>query len=604
MAIANITNNILTDSGVATSALQIALNGTGFVKIVGTTISYDNSTYLTTSSAASTYQTILTNPITGTGTTNYLPKFTGASTIGNSAITDDGSTVSVGNTLKLSGNSNSFQVASIFRNANRVFFGGDTGGYYFQNSGNTATILNLNDSGNLGLGVTPSAWATVSPVFQIGTASLYGYNNSLSLSSNAYYNAGDKYIQTGFATQYYQSGGNHTWYNAPSGTAGNAISFTQAMTLFSDGNLLLTNGTVSNAGYKLDVNGTGRFSGKLTISNTSDVYAEMTTSSVDGDNFFGFSNTGDGNSSWGIGRRNTGEFWIANYTGNFLSGTRTTPLVIASTGAATFSGNVGVGTSPSVLLHLAKASAANQLWLQSTTGTNAAYMNFINSGGNNYFGVDNSSGTGLFATGGAAYGFSMVTESAYPLVFGTNNTERMRITSGGNLLVGTTDNGAKLQVAGTTSIANGLYVGGSTNPNNTIVFSGLVISNNAGTYPLKWNSSTGVVSFDGSSRLGKKDIVNSPYGLAEILKLTSRKYYRIDDNKEEIGLIADEVQGIMPEFVPMVKKSLFTKIATDTEMIAGGVNYDKLTSVLIKAIQEQNETIINLTNRLNKIENK
>ena len=43
--IANITNNILTDSGVATSALQIALNGTGFVKISGTTISYDNSTY-------------------------------------------------------------------------------------------------------------------------------------------------------------------------------------------------------------------------------------------------------------------------------------------------------------------------------------------------------------------------------------------------------------------------------------------------------------------------------------------------------------------------------------------------------------------------------
>jgi hypothetical protein len=69
----------------------------------------------------------------------------------------------------------------------------------------------------------------------------------------------------------------------------------------------------------------------------------MTTSSVDGDNFFGFSNTGDANSAWGIGRRNTGEFWIANYTGNFLSGTRTTPLVIASTGAATFSSSVTVG---------------------------------------------------------------------------------------------------------------------------------------------------------------------------------------------------------------------------------------------------------------------
>jgi hypothetical protein len=39
---------------------QAQLNGTGFVKATGTTISYDNSTYLTTADAASTYQ-LLTN---------------------------------------------------------------------------------------------------------------------------------------------------------------------------------------------------------------------------------------------------------------------------------------------------------------------------------------------------------------------------------------------------------------------------------------------------------------------------------------------------------------------------------------------------------------
>jgi hypothetical protein len=42
------------------NAKQNALNGTGFVKASGTTISYDNSTYLTTADAASTYQ-LLTN---------------------------------------------------------------------------------------------------------------------------------------------------------------------------------------------------------------------------------------------------------------------------------------------------------------------------------------------------------------------------------------------------------------------------------------------------------------------------------------------------------------------------------------------------------------
>ena len=44
------------------------------------------------------YQGVLTNPVTGTGTTNYLPKFTGASTIGNSAITDVSGIIKIGTT--------------------------------------------------------------------------------------------------------------------------------------------------------------------------------------------------------------------------------------------------------------------------------------------------------------------------------------------------------------------------------------------------------------------------------------------------------------------------------------------------------------------------
>jgi hypothetical protein len=44
---------------------QAALSGTGFVKISGTTISYDNSTYLTTSSAASTYLPLAGGTLTG-----------------------------------------------------------------------------------------------------------------------------------------------------------------------------------------------------------------------------------------------------------------------------------------------------------------------------------------------------------------------------------------------------------------------------------------------------------------------------------------------------------------------------------------------------------
>ena len=44
------------------------------------------------------FQKYLTNPVTGTGTTNYLSKFTAASTIGNSLIYDNGTNVIIGST--------------------------------------------------------------------------------------------------------------------------------------------------------------------------------------------------------------------------------------------------------------------------------------------------------------------------------------------------------------------------------------------------------------------------------------------------------------------------------------------------------------------------
>jgi len=48
-------------------------------------------------------QNALTNPVTGTGTTNTLPKFTGASTIGNSNVTDTGSLITLGSDTYVNG---------------------------------------------------------------------------------------------------------------------------------------------------------------------------------------------------------------------------------------------------------------------------------------------------------------------------------------------------------------------------------------------------------------------------------------------------------------------------------------------------------------------
>ena len=63
--------NFATTVATSIGTKQAQLNGTGFVKITGTTISYDNSTYLTTGTASSTYLT------TTTAGTTYVP-YTGA----------------------------------------------------------------------------------------------------------------------------------------------------------------------------------------------------------------------------------------------------------------------------------------------------------------------------------------------------------------------------------------------------------------------------------------------------------------------------------------------------------------------------------------------
>jgi hypothetical protein len=110
------------------------------------------------------------------------------------------------------------------------------------------TLMTLDASGNLGLGVAPQTWNVITPL-QIKNASFGGYVTGTTynayVGSNWYYNSGDKYISNGFATVYVQTTGQHLWYTSASGTAGNAVSFTQAMTLDSSGNFTV-GATVAN----------------------------------------------------------------------------------------------------------------------------------------------------------------------------------------------------------------------------------------------------------------------------------------------------------------------------------------------------------------------
>jgi len=118
-------------------------------------------------------------------------------------------------------------------------------------SGGTQNLF-LNSSGNLGLGVTPSAGLATANyrLFMFGLAgggSLYAGEGQMLLGSNISWAGGTaKYTaSTTPAALYNQSASVHSWSIAPSGTAGDNISFTQAMTLDASGRLLVgsTSGT-------------------------------------------------------------------------------------------------------------------------------------------------------------------------------------------------------------------------------------------------------------------------------------------------------------------------------------------------------------------------
>jgi hypothetical protein len=137
---------------------------------------------------------------------------------------------------------------------------------------NAGTQLRLDTSGNLGLGVTPSAWySTNSSVAQVRQASFYAVDNSaLEIANNAYLTSGGStwnYINTGYATRYNSSSGKHIWYNAPSSSG--AITFTQAMTLDNNGSLAIGGTTVvtNNGGITATTTSSGSIAASLAMRN-------------------------------------------------------------------------------------------------------------------------------------------------------------------------------------------------------------------------------------------------------------------------------------------------------------------------------------------------
>jgi hypothetical protein len=164
---------------------QAALNGTGFVKISGTTISYDNSTYLTTSAASSTYLPLAGGTLTGAlGGTSAT--FSGKVLI-NNVTNVQGSlqvTTSDGGLLVNADNSN---FAILFRNtssSNKLWDFSSFNNDFTINEGGVATRMYFKAGGNIGIGTTsPSSKLSVIGDVTIATGTYAAF--SLGVNSNS-----------------------------------------------------------------------------------------------------------------------------------------------------------------------------------------------------------------------------------------------------------------------------------------------------------------------------------------------------------------------------------------------------------------------------------
>jgi len=252
------------------------------------------------------------------------------------------------------------------------------------------------------------------------------------------------------------------------------------------------------------------------------------------------------------------------------------------------SGNVGIGTtSPTQKLSIGFADASSGfLEFRSSTYAKLAQIEGAD---------DSSSGNGHLA---------FYTRS------GGTAGERMRIDSSGNLLVGTTSgSGARIRAQGASTTGSDYAFIAQDSAGNVLLLlrnDGYIQTSTTGSGPYAnttasaanmFVSSGGVLQRSTSSLKYKKNVQDATHGLANLLQLRSVTYEgkaETDAGKTFGGLIAEEVHAAgLTEFVQYAKDGS-----------PDALNYGNMVSLCIKAIQEQQALIQDLTTRLVALEAK
>jgi len=513
MALANILNNILTDTGVDVTSLQ----------------------------------PLLTNPVTGTGTTNYVPKWTGSTALGNSLLTDVSNALtyeaSSGNAafnLKspsgyyypaISLFSNGAFSGSLYSYLSRMYLTANGGGLWFGNA--TTTQMVLTNSGRVLIGTTTESTYELDVVGDI-RSTLDANINGLTVGKGGGNNANN----TAFGVSALGSNttgtqnvaiGVNALGNNTTANFNVAIGFQAGQLITQNSNTAVGYyaGYANNTGYENTAIGSlsQRFCASGYQNTTVGVNSGYGITSGNRNTFFGTNSgyditTGTFNTMVGSGAAGNG---ITTGSFNTIIGSQVSGLssslsntIILADGQGNqrlyinSSGNVGIGsTNPASKLTLNQAATGEQKISFTLTGTEYGYFLVNTSAGSvqlgsatyaaQYYGTSHSFNNTINLntttfTGQnpkiniAGYGSIYVnwdspslniessSNTLYSIRFNTaGGTERMRIFGAtGNLAIGTTtDGGEKLQVNGTARVSGNFTVSGpSGSVTNLDIFGG------------------------------------------------------------------------------------------------------------------------------------
>jgi hypothetical protein len=495
--------------------------------------------------------------------------FTGNVIIGTSATTDailnvagNGETTSLLKLKSTHGNGNTYAFKSNGGNAEVLAIMDITAGNRIAALGQSevsfatggTTRLLINSSGNVGIGVTPYSHYTGYESLDIGnTTSLISNNtgtNVTNLLQNAYLNSGaTAWVRKAAdeANQFYMANGEFNFENAPSDTAGSAITWTRRLTIQAGGNVGI--GTTSPTNAKLVISDTG--ANKISIDGGTSQNG-MRWEAVGGANGFYLFNGTFGTAGFGLYNINTAQapLWIQN------------------------GGNVGIGTtSPSYKLHVVGDQLIfGDLLLEGSANSFRTISMNTNDGSDNQTlslcgGATSSSARGgridiqgnEASSGGGIVKIVAGNVSTGDIELYTANTSRLIVNNAGNVLVQATTsggNGLSIRPNATAGTVQQIFNRASTT-SDSYVFD----FQNGGTTVgyIKYNNTSTSYATSSDYRL-KENVVELTGALDRVSQLKPSRFNFISDADTTVdGFLAHEVQEIVPEAISGEKDGMRTE---------------------------------------------